>query len=369
MRRLYLCNTPYQIILAILLASQLKKCEKDTSDIIVTDNFVQSSTIVCSISDSGFFKNTYYAQINKVLFPKDFIGKIKKCKDFLLIKNNVQKFIEPKLKGNYDEFFYNNDDLFMYSLVSILTDNNPEIRVYRFEEGYSTYINPWCSLRGKWLWKLRNKIYLKKCYDDVFCGLYVFEPSLLLYKLKAPVLTIERQISMQCKELICKIFKVDTIYKDLNERWIIFEESFYQDSNYNFDLELYKKVISLLGKHDVVVKMHPRSKIDRFSEQGIHTIRSDGIPWEAVLISDKIKNKKYIALASGSIINARLLLGGNDESYLLYKCLEEPLPTLDNQFEDFLKKYISMKGQKGIVVPDSWKTLQTVLVGAMKCLN
>lgn len=361
MRRLYVCNTPYQILISLLLAFQLKGSEEDISDILITDNFLQSKEITDRVSRVTYFEKVYYAKISNILYPRSFMKKISKFYDLFLVKHRLLNYINPLLEGIYDEIFYNNDNLFLYSLTAFVVNKNTNLKVYRYEEGYSTYMEPWCSLRGKKLCIIREKVMLKKTFDDVFCGLYVFEPTLLLYKLDKPILKISRIINDDIKHIISEIFEMKIAYNNLKEKWIIFEESFYQDHKINFDIMLYEKIFKILGKENVVVKMHPRSEKDRFSELGIHTIKSDGVPWEAILLSNKMHKKKYIALASGSIINARLLLGETEESYLMYKCLENPIPNLDSKFEAFIKKYASGEQKEGLTIPDSLETFRRLI--------
>lgn len=107
--------------------------------------------------------------------------------------------------------------------------------------------------------------------------------------------------------------------------------------------------------------MHPRSKKDRFTPEMIKTLQNDGIPWEAVLLSGAVGSKKFISLASGSIINSQLLLGKLGESWLLYRCTSQQIPNLNTEFEYFLKKLIDKGILTNLHVPDSFEDLERKL--------
>ena len=109
-RRLFICNTPYQLIVSVILMNQLEE-EADYSEIILTDNFKNSELITKKIEQEGN-KKVYFAKINDFLFPKSLKKKLEKAFYILAPKQMVKTCFDENTISQYDEVFYNNDDMF-----------------------------------------------------------------------------------------------------------------------------------------------------------------------------------------------------------------------------------------------------------------
>ena len=142
-------------------------------------------------------------------------------------------------------------------------------------------------------------------------GFIVFEPDLLIYDYNYPIIKIDRSIVKRddFKADVAYIFDTKNVLDSYKKDFIIFEESFVRDGFDIDDLELYRIIFKVIGEENVSVKLHPRSKENRFSDFACDVHLPEGVPWEAILLSGQFKNVNLMALASGSIINSRLLLG------------------------------------------------------------
>lgn len=358
-RRLFICNTPYQLIVSVILMNQLE-AEADYSEIILTDNFKNSELITKKIEQEGN-KKVYFAKINDFLFPKSLKKKLEKAFYILAPKQMVKTCFDENTITQYDEVFYNNDDMFLYNIVFLIAKRNPDVKLFRYEEGYSSYIYPVCSLRGKRITDIRNKIFGINIFNHFLSGVYFFEPELVRYKLDVPFYRIERNINEKVKRNIEVYFDIPKQYNSIEENCIIFEESFAEDIGFTGDLAIYEKINDILNG-DIVVKLHPRTKRNRFKEVGIKTLENDGVPWEAVLISKGIQNKKFMAIASGSIINSQILMGNAGESWLLYKCISQnKIPLLNQEFQEFINDLLEKNILKGIIIPESREELYEMM--------
>lgn len=347
-RRLYICNNPYQIIVSLLIAKKLHN-SNDFEDIMITDNFLHSKKIYINIKETSFFNKTFFVNINAILFPKTIKNRCQKIARVIKTDSFLKNIEGDKFDHlSYDEIFYNNDDLFLYNLVLCCFRNNSKIKIFRFEEGYSSYLTPFCSPRAQKIFNLKNK---HSTFIELLCGMYFFYPDKPLFKTKVELKKINGSVDSDFKHMIKTIFQIPNLKYDLDGKWIIFEESFYQDYGYNADIEFYKEIIENLGAKNIVVKLHPRSKTNRFCNMGVQIMINDGIPWEAIVLSNDFKNIKLLTLASGSVINSRLMLGDCTESYLLYKCIKPSVPTLDDRFEKFVTEFKDLFG-KGVRIPN-----------------
>lgn len=304
--------------------------------------------------EQRYYNKVFYASINNYLFPKNTMARVKKIYAFIKPIQILNSSVNNKIDWDYDEVYYNNDDLFLYNIIFTCVKKNGFVKIFRFEEGYSSYLSPFCSIRGQKICDFRNKFRGVEPFEKYFSGSYFYEPTMVTYTSNAPYIRLSRNISEYTKKIIAGFFEVSNRYQNIMEHWIVFEESFSQDIEYNEDLLLYKQVNELL-KGDMVVKLHPRSKKDRFTPLGIKTLPNDGIPWEAVLLSGKINDKKFISLASGSILNAKLLLGDKGESWLLYKCINKSIPILNTEFEEFITTLMKKEVVKNLNIPDSYE--------------
>lgn len=356
---LIICSTPYQVMIGALLKMQCFQ-EKDSVNVILTDTFLGYETIAERIKKTGFYNQVYTARIKRLVNANSLQQKIRKAWFMFDNKRIIEEILGEEL-GDYDELYFNCEEVFTYNLISLLR-LKCNCKVFRYEEGYSSYnLNQSSSQKSERIIATRNKI-TKGRGNLHFDGFYVFEPDLLLYEYKYPILSINREVVQKeaYREFVSEVFDIMEVASSYKRRYIIFEESFATDGFDVDDLNLYQQIISTLGKDNVTVKLHPRSNIDRFRDMGVDVHASEGIPWEAILLSKGGEKSILLALASGSVINSRLLLGDATKAVLLYKCLEKRPPALGNSFDQFLEKFTE-KYNTGIIVPDCKERLEYIL--------
>ena len=345
-RKLFLCNNPYQIIVSILL----KECCENDSCIAITDNFVGAENIAKNLKAYSSFSNVFYFPIHEFLFPKNTLSRLKK---FLFAISEGRRFFEKILgKTTFNELCYNNDDVFLYSLVRYLERNDKQLKVFRFEEGYSSYFRMFCSPKAKKIFDIRHHR-----FEDVLEGMYFFEPTYLQYDCPIKINRITNNFTDNVRKMIKMIFAIDDSFDYLDNKWVIFEESFYTDYGYNDDIQLYKNIIEYLGSDKVVVKLHPRTRVNRFKDLNVQIMESKGIPWEALAIACNFNNIKMLTLASGSVINSRLMLGDSSKALMLYKCVDSSIPSIGKKFDMFMNSFLKNHSNE-LIIPNSINELR-----------
>lgn len=364
---LFSCSNPYQVMLAALLKLQCLK-SGDVADLIVTDTFNGYEKITEKIKKTGFFDNVYNIKVKEVIVTSNLESKLKKVNQYL--------FFERKIKNClgeihvYDKFFFNNEDIYIFNMITYLKEKNRKCKICRYEEGYSSYTNiESSSPRSKKIINFRNYLIGNKVsleWDEF----YVFEPEMLMKKYDVLVRRIDRSYVNKASycNFIKRVFETDKIVNDYQRKYIIFEESFVNDGYEVDDLELYERIVELIGPNNVTVKLHPRSSTNRFSKMGVDVKIPDGVPWEAIVLSSQMKDVTLIALGSGSVINSRLLLGANTRAFLLYKCLKKKPPAFDSKFEKFIEKF-SYKYKEGVIVPENMeKAIEAINIDGAEVL-
>lgn len=350
---LIICNTPYQIMLGIMLKfDYLKDCKVD---LIVTDMFADAKDIALKLQESDLFRKVFFVKDKKIQDGKSILSRLRKCISLFDYNCSSRKVWGNKKRTFYDQLYYCIPNLFMYNIFQKLRKENPDIKVYIYEEGYSTYTGTMGSAKTDYIIAKRCK-YLKY-FDikDCLKGILLFEPKLLLFDYGCNIIELKRTTfsNPEFIEVVKKVFSVsDSISEEYDAKFILIEESFYMKHPEIDDVELYKKIAEYLGNENVMIKIHPRSVANRFNHLGIKQNQSQGIPWEVLLITQNFQDKVLFALSSGSVINAGLCLGNTINSFLLYKCISYRPEQLNSRFEKFIDNYKKMYPDT-IYIPDS----------------
>ena len=349
MKKLFVCETPIQLIVALCLNKQ-NEHKNDNSDIIFTNTFSNYKNTADKVKKLNLFENVYTVEIR-------FSG-IKNKKTSLQCIFNIKKVLHKNLIKNlpkYDELYFCNYDTFNYSLRKYLSQKNKRLKTYYFEEGYSSYF-PYDEVeQSSFLMKLvnlKNSIIHKKMLRDNGEGLYLFEPTLAIFQSKLPLLKIDRNIlnTDEYKKLILKIFDSEKVAKKYDKKYIILEE-FHPEYK---DEEIFDEIIKKVSKENVIVKLHPRRKENRFEKKGIQTFGNDGVPWESLLFFGNFSDKILISIGSSSISTQRILFGDNMNAYLLFKFCGSNLKQFSNQYKDFWDKLESKDKNRGIHIPNTY---------------
>ena len=125
---------------------------------------------------------------------------------------------------------------------------------------------------------------------------------------------------------------------------------------------MFDNIINIVGKENVIIKLHPRTNEDRFSKKGIKTLGSDGVPWEAITCVGDFSNKIFIAISSSSITTHKMLFGNNMRAYMLFKFLQPGLKQFDKKYDHFWQNIEEKDFKKGgIYLPKTEKEFYNML--------
>ena len=359
MKQLYSICTPYQLIVAIQMKNSLYP--NDEADIIINDHFVNFDKVAKNLKEIGLFRNVYISYSKK---------------DFDIVYSNrlkhiIEMFFYPELivKRCCDlkDFLY--DSLYFYNLIHfnkclyyLLKSNNSCLVCERFEEGYGSMIgnigivnsNSFEILIRKWTKK--PSIKMIKCINT-------FNPNLSCLSIDYNLKKIPK--IKKTKHEIVDVFNEVFDYTQ-NERfdrkYIFFEESYFADGIDIDDVELVLKVANLVGKENLMVKLHPRNPIDRFTELGIKTTGQSGCPWEVIVMNHDFSNNVFLTIASGSVLSPRIIFDDNISTFMLYNCTKILSPMLQKEnFQKFIEKFRSKYGQNGFYIPESFDHFRNIL--------
>lgn len=346
-KQLFICENPFQTLVGIIMKHQM--FPKDTTDIILTDRSSGFEERYLNLKDIGLFRHVF-------LFPTSKCHPYKKDKKYYM--NQVKCITKgcflkemDLLADNYDEIFSLEINCLTAAIVNKHQNNHLLPQINLIDEGFGTYTNIYKKHifgfhKGRVLIEhLTNTIQHKENILSLIKNIYLFQPELICWDMPFDIQKIQAPNFIQSpdlKKIINYIFEYNLIKKEFEVPYIFFENSTYQDTGDNTDLEFILKIAEIVGKDNLIIKLHPRTQNNRFSQYNIATNSKQGIPWEIIAMNMQDNdNRTFITISSGSVINYRLLFEKKYRNILLYKCLENDF-SIDKSVLQFFEKFAEM---------------------------
>lgn len=359
MRILFLCHTPYQIMVAI----QLKKSQFSnyTADIIISDKMVNSDEILKKIKKTKVFEDVYKINVKNKLSYKKCNRILNIIKQNIRIKDMLMEYIT--LEKKYDMFLFANlDEISRYIGLFIEKVNKKHIKFYMFEDGMSTYSNSYgdyISLCKSGQYSLKHlKVLIT---NPILCkleGIYVFRPEILSWKPHFNVFKIE-PITLKYKKLLNYIFSYQEIDDLYSEKFIFFEESYHEDGVDINDIEVVNKISSIVGKENIIIKIHPRNSQNRFKTLGYKTNSNISIPWEVIAMNIDIKNKILLTIGSNAVIAPHIFMNLHIKGILLFDIIKNK-DKLRTEIVNITKE-VCLGNEDNYKIPQNYKELEYIL--------
>ncbi len=364
MKKVIFCQTPFQIIVALFVNRQIKK-KNDQIDVVITNTFSGYEKFAERIKEKKIFHNVIIANAKDIIKSKTKKENISKMFYIFNLKKMMKHVFNQKV-ALYDEMYCWNYDAFTASFRCYLAKCKHAAKLFIYDEGYITYmpIDEVIPKRGfiKLIEK-KNKITgLPKIVRENKDGMLLFEPDFLIYKPSCPIYQISRKVDNDFCKMIDYIFDASAVLKNYDRKYIIFEEAMLANCDDVDDFSLYKEIIEKLGPENVIVKLHPRTKEDRFSKLGVKVLGSDGVPWEAIMLAGQFNDKVLITIGSGSITNCLMIFGGNVESYMLFKIVKPNLPHFQGHYDELWNKIAKSSEKGGLHIPKTMDEFYSLLL-------
>lgn len=331
---------------------------ESVNDIIVTDNCKNSDEIVKNIDKHRLFRKVYHLEIKDEYYRGNLIKKIRKS---LKLFNSSQK-TKRQLgieSWEYDALFFTDFSLLVNQIFFHIKKENPQCKIYRVEEGYSTYTIFNSNVTMQNVATVYGRLSRKKTIYDSIDGLYLYDPSLVQYSTAYPLYVIP-PINAGSSDFVKTINMIFGIQKTINitdRKYIFFEESFSVDKaereEFN-DLQLIDQVIKCVGEQDICIKTHPRTfsteRYDRY--KGIEMMNAS-VPWELMYLNCNLSDKILITISSGSVINALPWTKQTAKVILMFKCIY-PRPRLCTpEYVNYLSLLTEKYGGGNFVIPSN----------------
>lgn len=355
----FVVDSYFQFIVAANLKSTIYK--EDDVDVVLYNSSQNVAKIYKNIKELCFFNNVYLAETPLLFCGSEYsiTEKIEKYVEYL--KTLINPLFEisrikdfPKDKY-YDLFIFNSFGALSSSIFNICYKNNSKIRCLRIEEGGASYINEYHKKRLLRLAfeRLCSIVFRTKIMTDYVDGLYFFEPSLVQFNPSYPILQMPKisRSNTILKDFLSKVFDFKNISEVYDCKYVIFEDGETYFSNSNDDLDIIVKTADVVGRENVIIKLHPRRKENRFKKYNIKVNNTVGIPWEVIMLNIDFKDKVFITSLSGAALTSLLYFDDNCRVIFNYKCMQKlPKVAESPKYNKYLNSLIDRYGEERFVV-------------------
>lgn len=340
---LILCCTMYQLINAVnILENKLKPEETD----LLLCHGADFSSIVPQIEEMHLFRQIY--QVPTYLqYERDFRDKLSDMETKQIGKRSKKFFLYPEFQIGYQHFYTPIDDVYGKLLYYYLLEGSSHIDIHFYEDGIASYTKDyrWRTLHDR----LPHSYYGKKAFDKNIVDHYLYEPDLYCgSESMCPILPIDKLTEKNISTNVIKeLFENTCIGRNpIQEPFVFFVEAFIDKFVTVEDIPVLDYIASIVGKENILVKLHPREPIDRFTRRGYKVEKAIPFPWEAQVLCNAISQKAVLSFSSTASLTAKTVFDLNLFSIFMYSIPViganysiKSMPKLTNFFNKAFKLY------------------------------
>lgn len=263
----------------------------------------------------------------------------------------------------YNEFYISVDDEYSMLIYYYILNQGYRMNIHIFDESKATYVLD-IPKRYKELGfphsKFGNNQYINSIKEII-----LYEPELnLAPDFGAEIIQLPK-IDVKDSE-ICNIYKTVFGYNDVpKEKFIYFEGPFFWDEFVMNDLDVLEEFANIVGKDNIIVKMHPRDKIDRYTCRGYKVMDNSIIPWEITTMLCDLSKKVLVTITSNAVMTGDFVFDIQNKIIQLDKLLSigQQADALKrfNVFDKNFIKYFNSKTQH-YYRPDSLEELKEIII-------
>lgn len=353
---LLIADSVREIIASIQLKITLLK--DNNVDFIITDQSEGNKCVYENLKQMSLFENIYFFYAHK--FPETYrINYNKEIIDESDYKDVIDSVIPNK--KIYNCFISSELDVFTRTVYACMKSRNQNIVPYILSEGIYGYIKDGIKLGIK---RRLNAVDTK--FPDFltdYKGVIMNRKELCVEKYNTIIEYPQIRINNEVLCILNKAFGYKSASKPIQNKIIFFEESYVQDGGFANDVDFVQDLLNRYGKENIMVKLHPRSKTNRFKNIGVSFYEKNELPWELVLINGDCKNCVFMSINSGStylpvfekIYNGKIIMLCD---VLKYRTSEISSHTLSNYYS-YLKCNIYNMPQ--IIVPKTKEDINNAI--------
>lgn len=315
---LFVCETFAQIFNAINIRINLLK--EEHIDICICDTSRRYDEVCEKMKNSGLFENVYMYQA-VLNTNQSIVTKVKKTIENLNLLDRLNKEL-PNADETYDSIYISGPSISCIGVYYYFLKKNRNLMLNLYEEGLFEY---YCfKFRKNFLRRIYSKIVYGCFYLDNCNSLYVYNPELVekvnkrvkIYKI--PHITSESDVF---KNAINKIFDYNSIEaeKISKAKYIYLEQSFPTEEENARQKEIIRKISEGCEEDKLLIKMHPASKQNKYSDLNVECI-ANKYSMELILLNlGENFECTLFSICSSAVFNSYLIFNKRLPMVLLYK--------------------------------------------------
>ncbi|MDT2573625.1 hypothetical protein P7D97_18560 [Enterococcus raffinosus] len=325
----FIAWTPLQIMNIINIKKNFFPEKK--SDLFIYSEFQEAKNIYENLNKEKIFTNIYFIDFTQMG------NKMVRLFNLLL---GIDKF--KFISCQYSDFFISGNNYYAKIIYEHMKRKNGDIKLHYVEDGLAAYVSDKVLNNEGLTKKIYRKLKRNSLLNATFSDYYVYEPELSCFKtnlVKIP--KIDQQYGFV--ELLNRVFSFVNKY-ELEDKLIYIDQPLEGDGYGVDEVEILNQLSKLAPKSKIVVKLHPRSKPNKY--HGMYpTIQSDA-PFELCMLSENLNNSITVSPLSTVSFSSSIML----EKKIPTMILSEYLLTQPNKLN---KKAYSV----AIQVSNLWKNL------------
>lgn len=343
---LFSCNTYMQLLTAIRIRCTMFEDAK--ADILLSDHSVNAQDVGERLRGTGIFDRIRVVQSKFIIYSQ---SKLEDVKDVLALTFETGGRYERLLWDDclYDMvLYYNQNDLCALYAYEKSRRMKSQVKACCFEEGILSYSvmskpNPGGRMKAiMWLRRLLRKQNMLEETAEYFC----YYPDLFPNGRVIPVPRLKCD-DMAFLSMINTVFAYHPDHETYPQRYIFFASSSDIDGTPVGETELVLQIAELVGRENLLVKMHPRDDRDVYEKQGITVSRNSAIPWEVIQLNQDFSNHVFLTVSSGSVVNASAMLGDKVPTFFLYPLVKGRNTSIDSYCENTIQPTLDKLKQIG----------------------
>lgn len=324
-----------QVIIAI--QAKMRLFSDDVVDIVLTDHSINADKRAEGLKKTGLFRRVKFI-MTKAAYNHSSTQRIFDAARLMFADNMYSRMFWDD-DFDYDRIiFYNTGpDIYTAFEKAVRFSGGKKIpELIRMEEGLFSC----CRLHEPLLIKRMKPVHflhdlMRK--PDIFNHtrkFMCFYPELIdipndrkkdYTSIRLPKLTSDKEFL----EAINTVFDYDPSSELFPQKYIYFAVAADLDGFTIGEEKIILRIAEIVGKDNLLVKVHPRDERDVFRQAGLNVSRNSALPWEVMQLNHDFSKHVFVSLYSGSPVNITAMKNENIPAFMLYPAINGKNPVLD----------------------------------------
>ncbi|MCM1216731.1 MAG: alpha-2,8-polysialyltransferase family protein [Lachnospiraceae bacterium] len=320
---LFICNTYLQLINAIQIkisGFDNDHSEKYEVDLLLSDYSRNTEAVAKKLEELHMFRRVKEVKIKEYTYTQ---GIIRDFFDVMALNFGKNQKYRSLLWDDmiYDMIFSFQYGVLTYTIFDMNQEKNKQPECIFYEEAISSYADVILRNPGKriWLTKLLRKMIPRKDMSECYHKFYCYYPECVPaeYGLECRQITAWSREDQKLRDILNYIFVYIPEKHIFPQKYIYFATSTDIDGKPVGETEIVLRIADLVGKENLLVKMHPRDDRTIYEDNGLIVSRESAIPWEVVQLNHDFSGHIFISLSSNSVLSATAILGDDVKGFFL----------------------------------------------------